>query len=78
MKILSIFKGENGNKTLKDLDLSKNNCKIPINDEFLDDIKNIQLESLDISQNFELTNEDDKEKFKNATTEVQDKIKIIY
>ena len=78
LKILSVFKGQNGNKTLKELDLSKNNCKIPINEEFLDDIKNIQLESLDISQNFELTNEDDKEKFKNATTEVQDKIKIIY
>ena len=78
LKILSVFKGQNGNKTLKELDLSKNNCKIPINEEFLDDIKNIQLESLDISQNFELTNSEDLEKFKNATTEVQDKIKIIY
>ena len=78
LQILSVFKGENGNKTLKELDLSKNNCKIPISEEFLDNIKNIQLESLDISQNFDLNEGDDLEKFQKATKEVQDKIKIIY
>jgi len=43
-QILSVFKGQNGNKTLKELDLSKNNCKIPINEEFLDPNFNLSKE----------------------------------
>ena len=79
LKILSIFCGNNPlNHTLKELDLSKNKCKLSINDEFLTIIKTLQIESLDISQNFELSNNSDAEKFKQVALDVQSKIKIIY
>ena len=79
LKILSVFCGPNPrNNTLKELDLSKNKCKLSINDEFLKIIKNLQIDSLDISQNFELTNTADAEKFRKVASDVQNKIKIIY
>ena len=79
LKILSVFCGPNPrNNTLKELDLSKNKCKLSINDEFLKIIKNLQIDSLDISQNFELTNTADAEKFRKVASDVQNKIKIIF
>ena len=79
-KILEIFmKKENNdskNNTLKELDISKNKCDLPINEKFLMIIKNIYIESLDISQNF--INNAQIELFKKVAKEVQNRIKIIY
>lgn len=67
-------------KKMKYLDLSKNRCKILIDDEFIKIIENLDLESLDISQNFEVNTSDDDmvKKFKDAITKIQEKTKIIY
>jgi hypothetical protein len=67
-------------KNMKYLDLSKNRCKIPIDDEFINIIENLDLESLDISQNFEVSTSDEAmvKKFKEAITKIQEKTKIIY
>ena len=86
LKILSLFSdsdenrnnGNNGiiNNIMKDLDLSKNNCRININDNFLNIIEELQLSSLDISQN-ELSKEGI-ESFKNLANRIGDRLKIIY
>lgn len=79
LNILSVFCGPNPrNNTLKELDLSKNKCKLSINDDFLKTIKNLQIDSLDISQNFELSNTVDADNFRKVASDVQNKIKIIY
>jgi Ran GTPase-activating protein (RanGAP) involved in mRNA processing and transport len=67
-------------KNMKYLDLSKNRCKIPIDDEFINIIENLDLESLDISQNFEVSTSDEDmvKRFKEAITKIQEKTKIIY
>ena len=61
---------------MKDLDLRKNNCRININDNFLNIIEELQLSSLDISQN-ELSKEGI-ESFKNLANRIGDRLKIIY
>jgi hypothetical protein len=86
LKLLSLFSvsdenknnGNNGiiNNIMKDLDLSKNNCRININDNFLNIIEELQLSSLDISQN-ELSKEGI-ESFKNLANRIGDRLKIIY
>ena len=86
LKLLSLFSdsdenrnnGNNGiiNNIMKDLDLSKNNCRININDNFLNIIEELQLSSLDISQN-ELSKEGI-ESFKNLANRIGDILKIIY
>lgn len=77
-KILGIFseyKGGLKNTSLKSLDLSKNNCYIKIDNEFLDLIEKLKLEYLDINQN--TMDPQEKETFRNRTNELND-IKIIY
>jgi hypothetical protein len=66
--------------SLKHLDLSKNKCKIDLTRKFIDLINKIQLQTLDISQNFEFPtfNEEMSKKFKEIITNIQDKTKIIY
>ena len=81
LKLLSLFSDlpENNGQTnnyLKVLDLSKNNCSIEINNQFLNIIERLQLSSLDISQN-ELSKEGS-ENFKNLANRIGDKLKIIY
>ena len=77
-RILGLFSEYNNglkNNTLKSLDLSKNNCNIKINEEFLQLIEKLKLEYLDINQNTMDPNE--KDTFRNRTNELND-IKIIY
>ena len=81
LKLLSLFsdlKENHGiiNNILKVLDLSKNNCRIKIDDCFLNIIEELQLSSLDISQN-ELSR-DGIESFKNLANRIGDRLKIIY
>ena len=81
LKLLSLFSDSslnNGitNNTLKFLDLSKNNCPIEINKRFLTIIEELQLSSLDISQN-KLSSEGS-DNFKNLANRIGDKLKIIY
>jgi Ran GTPase-activating protein (RanGAP) involved in mRNA processing and transport len=81
LKLLSLFSDIPENKgiinnCLKVLDLSKNNCTIEINNKFLNIIEELQLSSLDISQN-ELSREGS-ENFKNLANRIGDKLKIIY
>ena len=81
LKLLSLFsdlKENHGifNNIMKELDLSKNNCHIKINDGFLNIIEELQLSSLDISQN-ELSR-DGIESFKNLANRIGDRLKIIY
>jgi hypothetical protein len=66
--------------SLKHLDLSKNKCKIELSKKFIDLINKIQLQTLDISQNFEFPTSDEElsKKFKETITNIQDKTKIIY
>ena len=75
-KILGIFSDYNKkleNKTLKSLDLSKNQCSIKIDENFMKLIENLKLEYLDVNQN----TIEDKEYFKKRTNELSN-IKIIY
>ena len=77
-KILGIFSDYNKkleNKTLKSLDLSKNQCSIKIDENFMKLIENLKLEYLDVNQN--LMQSDEKEIFKKRTNELSN-IKIIY
>ena len=81
LTLLSLFsnlKENHGiiNNIMKVLDLSKNNCHIKINDTFLNIIEELQLSSLDISQN-ELSR-DGIECFKNLANRIGDRLKIIY
>ena len=81
LNLLSLFsniKENHGiiNNILKVLDLSKNNCHIKINNAFLNSIEEVQLSSLDISQN-ELSR-DGIECFKNLANRIGDRLKIIY
>ena len=81
LKLLSLFSDlpeNNGliNNCLKVLDLSKNNCTIEINNKFLSIIEELQLSSLDISQN-ELSREGS-DNFRNLANRIGDKLKIIY
>ena len=81
LNLLSLFsniKENHGiiNNILKVLDLSKNNCHIKINNAFLNIIEELQLSSLDISQN-ELSR-DGIECFKNLANRIGDRLKIIY
>ena len=77
-KILEIFSEYNNtlkNDTLKSLDLSKNQCNLVIDEEFLKLIEKLKLEYLDINQNtMEATQ---KEEFRKRTNELSN-IKIIY
>ena len=80
MKILSCLENkESKNKTLKELDLSKNKCNLKMTEEFLHIIKNLRdgIESLDISQNSDFLNEDI-EKFVQVIQELDDKIRLLY
>ena len=77
-KVLAIFSEYNNglkNNTLKNLDLSHNNCNIKISEDFLQLIEKLKLEYLDINQNIMDSNE--KEIFRERTNELND-IKIIY
>ena len=81
LQLLSLFSDlpENHGQTnnyLKVLDLSKNNCQIEINCNFLTIIERLQLSSLDISQN-DLSREGS-DSFKNLANRIGDKLKIIY
>ena len=81
LKLLSLFSDIPENKgiinnCLKVLDLSKNNCTIEINNKFLNIIEELQLSSLDISQN-EVSREGS-DNFKNLANRIGDKLKIIY
>ena len=64
------------NNIMKVLDLSKNNCHIKIDNNFLNIIDELQLSSLDISQN-ELSKEGI-EYFKSLANRIGDRLKIIY
>jgi hypothetical protein len=66
--------------SIKNLDLSKNKCKILIDEEFINIVRNIRLKCLDISQNIEYTNQhlNQKQIFEKAIKELKDKVKIIY
>ena len=78
-EILGIFSDYNNkpleNSTLKSLDLSKNSCNIKVTDDFMNLIKNLKLEYLDINQNTMDKNE--KDDFKEKTNKLTH-IKIIY
>ena len=81
LKLLSLFsdlKENHGiiNNIMKVLDLSKNNCHIEINKHFLNIIEELQLSSLDISQND--LSRDGIESFKNLANKIGDRLKIIY
>lgn len=67
-------------RKLKNLDLSKNKCKLVIDNELLDIFNNIDLDSVDISQNFDFPtpDEDMSRRFKEVITMLQEKTKIIY
>lgn len=78
LKILNLFseyKTEIKNKSLKSLDLSKNRCNLKISEDFLNMIDNMNLEYLDINQNY--MDEKEKEIFRKRTNAL-DQIKIIY
>ena len=77
-KILGIFSDYNKqleNNTLKSLDLSKNNCNLKIDEDFMKLIESLKLEYLDVNQN--LMQSDEKEIFKKRTNELSN-IRIIY
>ena len=77
-KILGIFSDYNKqleNNTLKSLDLSKNNCNLKIDEDFMKLVESLKLEYLDVNQN--LMQSDEKEIFKKRTNELSN-IKIIY
>ena len=77
-KILGIFSDYNKpleNSTLKSLDLSKNQCSIKVDNEFMKLVENLKLEYLDINQN--TMEASDKEIFRKGTNDLP-KIKIIY
>ena len=75
-KILGIFSDYNKkleNKTLKSLDLSKNQCDLKIDENFMKLIENLKLEYLDVNQN----TIDDKEIFRKRANALSN-IRIIY
>ena len=75
-KILGIFSDYNKeleNKTLKSLDLSKNQCDIKIDENFMKLIENLKLEYLDVNQN----TIDDKDIFRKRANALSN-IRIIY
>ena len=75
-KILGIFSDYNKeleNKTLKSLDLSKNQCDLKIDENFMRLIENLKLEYLDVNQN----TIDDKEIFRKRANALSN-IRIIY
>ena len=77
-KILGIFSDYNKqleNNTLKNLDLSKNNCNLKIDEDFMKLVESLKLEYLDVNQN--LMQSDEKEIFKKRTNELSN-IRIIY
>ena len=77
-KILGIFSDYNKpleNNKLQNLDLSKNNCHLIIDDNFMKMIENLKLKYLDINQNY--MKEDEKEIFMKKTYEMSN-IRIIY
>ena len=77
-KILGIFSDYNKpleNNKLQNLDLSKNNCHLIIDDNFMKMIENLKLKYLDINQNY--MKEDEKEIFMKKTFELSH-IRIIY
>ena len=77
-KILGIFSDYNKqleNNTLKSLDLSKNNCNLKIDEDFMKLVESLKLEYLDVNQN--LMQSDEKEMFKKRTNELSN-IRIIY
>ena len=77
-KILGIFSDYNKqleNNTLKSLDLSKNNCNLKIDEDFMKLVESLKLEYLDVNQN--LMQSDEKEIFKKRTNEISN-IRIIY
>ena len=57
------------------MDLSKNNCHLIIDDNFMKMIENLKLKYLDINQNY--MKEDEKEIFMKKTFELSH-IRIIY
>ena len=73
--IFSDYKKQLENDTLKCLDLSKNQCNLKIDDEFMKLIENLKLEYLDINQNNMISEE--KEIFRKRTNELSN-IRIIY
>ena len=77
-KILGIFSDYNKqleNNTLKSLDLSKNNCNLKIDEDFMKLVESLKLEYLDVNQN--LMQSDEKEMFKKRTNELSN-IRITY
>ena len=77
-KILGIFSDYNKqleNNTLKSLDLSKNNCNLKIDEDFMKLVESLKLEYLDVNQN--LMQSDEKEIFKKRTNELSN-IRITY
>ena len=73
--VFSEFKNNLKNDTLKSLDLSKNQCNIIIDNDFLELIEKLKLEYLDINQN--TMDQNQKELFRRRTNELSN-IKIIY
>ena len=77
-KILGVFSDYNKpleNNKLQNLDLSKNNCNLIIDDNFMKMVENLKLKYLDINQNY--MKEDEKEIFMKKTFELSH-IRIIY
>ena len=77
-KILGIFSDYNKqleNNTLKSLDLSKNNCNLKIDEDFMKLVESLKLDYLDVNQN--LMQSDEKEIFKKRTNELSN-IRITY
>ena len=75
IEMFSDYKNNLKNTSLKILDLSRNECDIKIDDDFLDLIDRLKLEYLDLSQNKMKTEE--KERFRDRVNALED-IKIIY
>jgi hypothetical protein len=61
-------------------DISKNKCKIMLNEEFVNVVKGVKLKSLDFSQNVDLAiqSQIDKQNFEKVVKEMREKVKIVY
>ena len=75
MEVFSDYKNNLKNSSMKILDLSRNECDIKIDDDFLNLIDRLKLEYLDISQN--KIKSEEKERFRDRVNVLED-IKIIY
>ena len=75
IEVFSDYKNNLKNSSMKILDLSRNECDLKIDDDFLNLIDRLKLEYLDLSQN--KMKSDEKERFRDRVNALED-IKIIY